>query len=400
MVAHVLKHLDLFKDWLRDRIREFYGTGDGNLGPFSVKSYLQWMLEDKVWGDMICCYLLASMWGCRLTVLQGDTCKEIRIRHDVTLKDADICLLYNSDSYNGHYSAICRDDELLLETEKVTPKQGYRKELDIEWERNVKAKDMGLRVVGDLGGRTDSDMVLISGDMFDGLLKDRDFATKVRRFVETQEGGRGDIGGSGSTGDRGHRASSRLVEESSQDDMEIDEEVRDRRIHRGETRCDFCKRDFGTTRALKNHFRKMHQGKVRFICVKCKKGFNTRMGMENHKNKCMEGEEGGEDVVTGERKKYETIQCDICNKKFVSKYSLKKHKKVFHGPRVDFPCEFCAGTPKAYIGHTTTNIQQHIKGCHANPNRFTLHCEICKDFTTFWPKKITEHKKKEHGWKK
>ena len=112
MVAHVLKHLDLFKHWLRDRIREFYGTGDGNLGPFSVKSYLQWMLEDKVLGDMIYCYLLASMWGCRLTVLQGDTCKEIRIRHDVTLKDADICLLYNSDSFNGHYSAICRDDEL------------------------------------------------------------------------------------------------------------------------------------------------------------------------------------------------------------------------------------------------------------------------------------------------
>ena len=138
---------------------------------------------------MICCYLLASMWGCRLTVLQGDTCKEIRIRHDVTLKDADICLLYNSDSFNGHYFAICRDDELLLETEKVTPKQGHRKELDVEWERNVKAKDMGLRVVGDLGGRTDSDMVLISGDMFDGLLKDRDFATKVRRFVETRKVG-------------------------------------------------------------------------------------------------------------------------------------------------------------------------------------------------------------------
>ena len=86
-------------------------------------------------------------------------------------------------------------------------------------------------------------MVLISGDMFDGLLKDRDFATKVRRFVETQEGGRGDTGGSGSTGDRGDRGSSRLVEESSQDDMEIDEEVKERRIHRGETRCDFCKRD-------------------------------------------------------------------------------------------------------------------------------------------------------------
>ena len=43
-------------------------------------------------------------------------------------------------------------------------------------------------------------MVLISGDMFDGLLKYRDLATKVRRFMETQKGGRGDTGGSGSTG--------------------------------------------------------------------------------------------------------------------------------------------------------------------------------------------------------
>ena len=41
--------------------------------------------------------------------------------------------------------------------------------------------------------------------------------------------------------------------------------------------------------------------------------FNTRIGMENHKNKCMEGEEGAEDVVNGEKKKYETIQCETCN---------------------------------------------------------------------------------------
>ena len=51
----------------------------------------------------------------------------------------------------------------------------------------------------------------------------------------------------------------------------------------------------------------MHQGKVRSICVKCKKGLNTRIGMENHKNKCMEGEEGAENVVSGENKKYETL---------------------------------------------------------------------------------------------
>ena len=52
------------------------------------------------------------------------------------------------------------------------------------------------------------------------------------------------------------------------------------------------------------------------------------------------------------------------------------------------------------FSHTKTNIQEHIKGCPGNPNRVELQCEICKDFTTYWPKKVTEHKKKEHGWKK
>ena len=179
----------------------------------------------------------------------------------------------------------------MLETEKVTPKQGYRQELDIEWERNVKAKDMGLRVVGDLGGRTDSDMVLISGDMFDGLLKDRDFPTKVRKFVETQEGGRGDTGGSGSTGDRGDRASSRLVEESSQDDMEIDEEVRDRRIHRGETRCDFCKRDFGT-RLSKIILERCTRAKLDLYVLSVKRDLIQEWGWRTIKTNVWKGRRG------------------------------------------------------------------------------------------------------------
>ena len=104
MVAHILKHLDLFRDWLRTRIREFYGTGDGDMCPFSVRSYLEWMLQD------------------RLTILNGDTCNKTRIRHELPLRDADLCLLFNSDVFNGHYSAICMDDQLLLITVNVTPK--------------------------------------------------------------------------------------------------------------------------------------------------------------------------------------------------------------------------------------------------------------------------------------
>ena len=176
MVTHILKHLDLFKDWLRTRIREFYGAGDGDMGPFSVRSYLGWMLQDKVWGDMICCYLVASMWGCRLSILNGDTCKETRIRHDLPLKEADYCLLPNSDVYNGHYSAICRDYMLLLIAEKVTPKEGYRKELDVEWERRVQAKEMGFRIEG--SGIESSTWCLLVGRCLRVCLRTESLLTK------------------------------------------------------------------------------------------------------------------------------------------------------------------------------------------------------------------------------
>ena len=99
------------------------------------------------------------------------------------------CRLFNSDVFNGHYSVICRDDQLLLITEKVTPKEGYRKELDVEWERRVQAKEMGFRIE-ELGieSSSGSDMVLVSGEMFEGLLKDREFVHEVRTFVESEQG--------------------------------------------------------------------------------------------------------------------------------------------------------------------------------------------------------------------
>ena len=199
MVAHMLKLLDLFKDWLRTRIREFYGTGDGDMGPFSVQSYLEWMLQDKVWGNMVCCYFVASMWSCRLSILNGDTCKETRSRHDLPLREAHFCCLFNSDVYNGHYSAICRDDQLLLITEKVTPKEGYRKELDVKWERRMQAKEIGFRIEGSgIGSSSSSQMVIVSGEMFEGLLNDREFADKVRIFVEPHTGrGTGVVQGGG-----------------------------------------------------------------------------------------------------------------------------------------------------------------------------------------------------------
>ena len=79
-----------------DGVRNNYGwhTQDegeeqatGENGPFSVLEYVQYMNRTKVWGDSIMIQLISSMWGCRVTVLRSDCCKEIRFRHDEPLKN-------------------------------------------------------------------------------------------------------------------------------------------------------------------------------------------------------------------------------------------------------------------------------------------------------------------------
>ena len=57
---------------------------------------------------------------------------------------------------------------------------------DLYW---VQAKEKGFRIEGSgIGSSSSSDMVLDNWEMFEGLLKDREFADKVRTFVESQQG--------------------------------------------------------------------------------------------------------------------------------------------------------------------------------------------------------------------
>ena len=82
-------------------------------GPFSIHDYLLYICKDKVWADFICIQLLASMWGCRVTVLRSDSCKEIKFRHDKDLKGADFILVFNCDMEMGHYNAAPRVDKIV-----------------------------------------------------------------------------------------------------------------------------------------------------------------------------------------------------------------------------------------------------------------------------------------------
>ena len=64
VVAHFIKFQVMLKDWLKENVQSLYGGGEkgGDGGPFSMMTYLKYIVKDKVWGgDSIFIGLVASM---------------------------------------------------------------------------------------------------------------------------------------------------------------------------------------------------------------------------------------------------------------------------------------------------------------------------------------------------
>ena len=53
------------------------GRVDSEKGPYSLKTWCEEMIKDKVYGDIILLKLIASMWSIRITVLRADTLGEV-----------------------------------------------------------------------------------------------------------------------------------------------------------------------------------------------------------------------------------------------------------------------------------------------------------------------------------
>ena len=82
------------------------------------------------------------------------------------------------------------------------------------------------------------------------------------------------------------------MEESSQDDMEIDEEVKERRIHRGETRCDFCKRDFAQQGLSKIILERCTRAKLDFYVLSVKRDLIQEWGWRTIRTNVWKGRRG------------------------------------------------------------------------------------------------------------
>ena len=72
------------------------------------------MIKDKIWGDVICLYLISSMWSLRVTVLNSSSLGEMRIRHNMSLALVDLPIVFNSSEVSGHFSACIRGNKEML----------------------------------------------------------------------------------------------------------------------------------------------------------------------------------------------------------------------------------------------------------------------------------------------
>ena len=72
-------------------------------GPFSLVSHLKAMLKGDFYGDEITLIVISMMWQVRVTVLNGETLHQIKIRHGNRLGKADLAVAHCPGITTFHY---------------------------------------------------------------------------------------------------------------------------------------------------------------------------------------------------------------------------------------------------------------------------------------------------------
>ena len=166
---------NMLTDWISEKIRSIYGWCDKDSekepGPFSIKSYLQYMLQDGVWGDFIVLTLISVMWGVRVTVVRGDSCSQVRIRHNYDLNDSDRVLLFNGREVDGHYSAVSRVDQSKLKSTSIS----YTKDFD---------NGVDTTEVNGKFHRLEYGTIIVKGDLYASLVVKGEESGDVKEDLE------------------------------------------------------------------------------------------------------------------------------------------------------------------------------------------------------------------------
>ena len=151
-------------------------------GPFTIKEYFQYIIKKKSWGDVTCLILIASMWSCRISVVNSTTLGEIRVHHNMELGITDIALVFNSSEKEGHFSSLMRCNKELLKGGKVGNCPGYSVKEDIK-QRLLQGKYGGRELMVNF----DLKFVIISESRLKKILEGRKALGSIKEVINKLE---------------------------------------------------------------------------------------------------------------------------------------------------------------------------------------------------------------------
>ena len=154
VIRHLIVNWDVLGEEITEDIQMLYGRPDSELNGkpllkrkgrgksrideygFTVKVWCEFMVKDKSWCDSIFIKLIASMWGCKISILRADNLHVVTYRYEGSFKDAEIRLLYNGNPTQGHYCRIGECEKNLVHTSNdinaVVFTRNYRKRIDLD----------------------------------------------------------------------------------------------------------------------------------------------------------------------------------------------------------------------------------------------------------------------------
>ena len=311
------------------------------LGPFSIRSYLKYMIKDKTWGDIICLYLLASMLAVRLTVVNSSTLGEMRIRHNMSLDLLDLVVVFNSCETSGHFTACIRANKEMLIVGKLLNSNGYEIEKDIA-DRLLHCKLGAAELVAYSGLK----FIVMSEEEFKKLCKSGVALKDIKKIVQNMD-------------EVGFIEGRTVPEKQDETERPVHKEQQVQVLKMGDTKCVKCDGDFQKSYLLQRHLDKYHRNMFAYNCPKCNKGLSTGTVLKEH---LLSHKDYGDEHV-----------CPTCGKGFKIKRSLNQHIREKHdnyGPRY---CQYKCGQ----VCYVQKNMNAHEKGCKNNPNRKAKKCTIC-----------------------
>ena len=97
LIWYLTAYSDFFMNQLKEFIAQEYGVEIEKRetdGPFSYRTYLEYMLHNDSWGDQAILLAMSMIFGVRITVLNAQWLTQTRIRHTNTLKETDVVLVF------------------------------------------------------------------------------------------------------------------------------------------------------------------------------------------------------------------------------------------------------------------------------------------------------------------